>query len=125
MDLERSEAPQKVDRAEVAAGSAGPSGDDHGKHGHREPPGDVDEELDAPLIGRCERGGEIEEERGELQYQDELLERRAVRRRFRVHVCKCGCCERRHQGRHPFQASDALGEAGWMLGSCRWRLRPR
>ena len=35
MDLERSEAPQKVDRAEVAAGSAGPpSGDDHGKHGH-------------------------------------------------------------------------------------------
>ena len=48
------------------------SGDDHGKHGHREPPGEVDEELDAPLIGRCERGGEIEEERGELQYQDEL-----------------------------------------------------
>lgn len=32
--------------------------------GTREPPGEVDEELDAPLIGRCERGGEIEEERG-------------------------------------------------------------
>ncbi len=92
------------------------SGDDHGRHGHREAPGEVDEELDAPLVDRCGCGGEIEEERIEYQYQDELPEPRRLRRRFAVHVGKCGCCGRRHQGRHPYQTSDALGAAGCMLG---------
>jgi transposase len=92
------------------------SGDQHGKHGHREPPGEVDEELDAPLASLCGCGGEIEEERVEFQYQDELPEPRPVRRRFAVHIGKCACCGRRHQGRHPFQTSDALGAAGSMLG---------
>lgn len=92
------------------------SGGDHGRHGHREPPGEVDEELDAPLGPRCECGGEIEEDRIEYQYQDELPEPRRVRRRFAVHVGKCRCCGRRHQGHHPFQTSDALGAAGCMLG---------
>ncbi len=92
------------------------SGDEHGEHGHREPPGEVDEELDAPLAPRCECGGEIEEERSEFQYQDELPEPRPIRRRVRVHIGKCRCCGRRHQGRHPFQTSDALGAAGCMLG---------
>jgi transposase len=92
------------------------SGEEHGKHGHREPPGKVDEELDAPLIARCECGGEIEHERTEYQYQDELPEPRAIRRRFAVHIGKCACCGRRHQGRHPFQTSDALGAAACMLG---------
>jgi transposase len=93
------------------------SGEEHGRHGHREPPGEVDEELDAPLAPRCECGGEIEEERIEFQYQDELPEPRPVRRRFAVHIGKCRCCARRHQGRHPFQTSDALGAAACMLGS--------
>jgi transposase len=92
------------------------SGDDHGRHRHREPPGEVDEELDAPLGSRCECGGEIVEGRIEYQYQDELPEPRRVRRRFAVHVGTCACCGRRHQGRHPFQTSDALGAAGCMLG---------
>jgi transposase len=92
------------------------SGDQHGKHGHREPPGKIDEELDAPLGARCGCGGEIEEERIEFQYQDELPEPRPVRRRFAVHIGKCSCCGARHQGRHPFQTSDALGAAGSMLG---------
>jgi transposase len=92
------------------------SGDEHGKHGHRESPGEVDEELDALLAPRCECGGEIEEERSEFQYQDELPEPRPVRRRFRVHIGKCRCCGRRHQGRHPFQTSDGLGAAACMLG---------
>jgi len=76
----------------------------------------VDEELDAPLPGRCECGGEICEERVAWQYQDELPEPRRVRRRFAVHIGKCGCCGRRHQGRHPFQTSDALGAAACVLG---------
>jgi transposase len=92
------------------------SGDGHGRHGHREPPGEVDEELDAPLAARCECGGEIEHQRTEYQYQDELPEPRRVRRRFAVHIGKCRGCGRRHQGRHPFQTSDALGAAGSMLG---------
>ena len=92
------------------------SGEEHGRHGHREPPGEVDEELDAPLAPRCECGGEIVEDRIEYQYQDELPEPRRVRRRFAVHIGKCVCCGRRHQGRHPFQSSDALGAAACMLG---------
>jgi transposase len=92
------------------------SGEEHGRHGHREPPGEVDEELDAPLGARCECGGEIAHDRTEYQYQDELPKPRPIRRRFAVHVGTCRCCGARHQGRHPFQSSDALGAAGCMLG---------
>jgi transposase len=92
------------------------SGQEHGRHGHREPPGEVDEEFEAPLAPRCECGGEIEDERTEYQYQDELPVPRPVRRRFAVHIGKCRCCGRRHQGRHRFQTSDALGAASCMLG---------
>jgi transposase len=92
------------------------SGEQHGRHGHREPSEEVDEELDAPLAPRCECGGEIEQQRIEYQYQDELPEPRPVRRRFAVHIGKCAGCGRRHQGRHPFQTSDALGAAAAMLG---------
>jgi len=93
------------------------SGEEHGRHGHREPlAGEVDEHLDAPLEPRCECGGEIVEDRIEYQFQDELPEPRPIRRRFAVHIGKCACCGRRHQGRHPFQTSDALGAAGCMLG---------
>jgi len=91
-------------------------GDDHGRHGHRQRPGEVDEELDAPFAVGCECGGEIWEERIEYQYQDELPEPRRVRRRFAVHIGMCGCCGGRHQGRHPYQTSDALGAASCMLG---------
>ena len=92
------------------------SGGEHGRHGHRQPPGQIDEELDAPLVDRCGCGGEILEERIEYQYQEELPEPRAIHRRFAVHVGKCSGCGRRHQGRHPFQTSDALGAAACMLG---------
>ena len=98
------------------------SGEEHGTHGHREAPEEIDEELEAPLAARCGCGGEIaherteSHERTEYQYQDELPEPRAVRRRFAVHIGKCRCCGRRHQGRHPFQTSDALGAAACMLG---------
>ena len=36
--------------------------------------------------------------------------------RFRVHVGRCAGCDRRVQGRHPEQTSDALGAAGVQLG---------
>jgi transposase len=92
------------------------SGEEHGRHGHREAPGEVDEEFDAALAPRCECGGEIGEDRVEYQFQDELAVVQRVRRRFAVHIGKCACCGRRHQGRHPFQTSDALGAAACLLG---------
>ena len=104
---ERKSAPQRPGRR---------SGEQHGRHGHREAPREVDEEFDAPLAPRCECGGKIVEDRTEYQFQDELPEPRPIRRRFAVHIGKCACCGRRHQGRHPFQTSDALGAAACMLG---------
>jgi transposase len=92
------------------------SGAEHGRHGHRQAPEEVDEEHIAPLVALCGCGGEIEHERTEFQYQDELAEPRRLRRRFAVHIGACRCCGRRHQGRHPFQTSDALGAAACMLG---------
>lgn len=91
-------------------------GEEHGQHRHREPPAEVHEQLDAPLVDRCECGGGICVERVEYQYQDELPEPEPICRRFAVHIGKCGCWGRWRQGRHPYQTSDALGAASSMLG---------
>ena len=64
----------------------------------------------ASVVVRSRRGG------SSFQYQDERPEPRRLRRRFAVHIGQCACCGRRHQGRHPFQTSDAVGAAGCMLG---------
>jgi len=113
----RQAAPFSRGKSKEAPGRPGRrSGEEHGRHGHRHPSGEVDEELEAPLAPRCECGGEIEHDHTEYQYQDELPEPRRLRRRFAVHIGKCRCCGRRHQGRHPFQTSDALGAAACMLG---------
>ncbi len=69
-----------------------------------------------PLLAlRC--GGEIEFERIALQYQEELPEPRPIVREVKVYIGCCGRCGKRHQGRHPYQTSDALGAAGLMLGA--------
>jgi transposase len=91
-------------------------GSAYGTRAHRRPPAQVDEELEAPLSDRCECGGEIEHERTVFQYQEELPEPRPWYRRYAVHIGRCQGCGRRHQGRHRFQTSDALGAAGSMLG---------
>lgn len=91
-------------------------GVEYGQKAHRRPPAQVDEELEAPLGDRCECGGEIRHESTVFQYQEELPEPRPHRRRYAVHIGRCEGCGRRHQGRHPFQTSDALGAAGAMLG---------
>jgi transposase len=106
-------------RGELKSGPRRPgrgSGGEHGRHGHREPQREVDEEFDARVASRCECGGEIAQERIEYRFQDELPVVQRVRRRFAVHIGKCACCGRCYQGRHPFQTSDALGAAASMLG---------
>ena len=50
------------------------------------------------------------------QYQEEIPEVRPVVRRFDIEVGHCSRCQRRVQGRHALQTSDALGAAGAQLG---------
>ena len=50
------------------------------------------------------------------QYQEELPVVRPVVRRFDIEVGHCSQCQRRVQGRHVLQTSDALGAAGVQLG---------
>ena len=49
------------------------------------------------------------------QYQEELPVVRPVVRRFDIEVGHCSQCQRRVQGRHVLQTSDALGAAGVQL----------
>jgi transposase len=94
------------------------SGGDHGRHGHRAAPaGPPDRDLEAPLPGCCpDCGGQVDHERDAEQWQVDLPPLRPVTTRFRVGVGRCRDCGRRVQGRHPEQASDALGAAGSQVG---------
>lgn len=94
------------------------AGDDHGRHGHRAVPADPpDRDLDAPLPGCCpDCGGGIDHERDAEQYQVDLPPLRPVVTRFRVGIGRCRDCGRRVQGRHPEQASNALGAAASQVG---------
>jgi transposase len=57
----------------------------------------------------------VEPERCEAQYQEEIV-RRTVVRRFDIAVGRCRNCQRRVQGRHPLQTSDAVGVGSVQLG---------
>lgn len=93
------------------------SGKRHGRHGHRMAPGRADRELTAPLPDACPHcGGEVEHLRDAEQWQLELPDPRPVTTRFVIGVGRCRGCGSRVQGRHPEQASDALGAAGSQLG---------
>lgn len=92
------------------------AGDEHGAHARRETPKHIDETYDAALPERCPGcGGDIEHTATADQYQAEIV-RTVVHRCFRVRIGTCRCCQRRVQGRHPLQTSDALGAAASQLG---------
>ena len=57
----------------------------------------------------------MEPESCETQYQEEIV-RRTIVRRFDIAVGRCRECQRRVQGRHRFQISDALGVGSVQLG---------
>jgi transposase len=91
-------------------------GDDYGVKAHRQPPEQVDEVHEAPLPDACpDCGGDVEETHIDQQYQVEIP-RRPIHRQFNVHVGRCRCCQRRVQGRHSLQTSNALGAAAAQLG---------
>jgi len=92
-------------------------GDAHGRHGHRAVPVNPDRSLDAPLPECCPHCGDaLDFERWAEQFQTELPQVQPVVTRFRVGVGRCRGCERRVQGRHPEQVSDALGAAASQVG---------
>jgi transposase len=93
-------------------------GEQHGQHGHREPPppAQVDETLDAPLPKQCpDCGGDVVEDRLDQQFQTEIP-RKPIVREFTVHCGHCEKCGKHLRGRHPLQTSDATGAARSQLG---------
>jgi transposase len=94
------------------------AGEQHGKHGHREPPppAEVDETLDAPLPEQCpDCGGKVVEDHLDEQFQTEVP-RQPIVRKFKIHCGHCNQCGKKLRGRHPLQTSDATGAAQSQLG---------
>ena len=92
-------------------------GAEYGRQGCRPRPARVDETHAAPVPVACpDCGGAVEVTRVASQYQEELPVVRPVVRRFDIEVGHCSQCQRRVQGRHVLQTSDALGAAGVQLG---------
>jgi len=96
------------------------SGDEHGRHAHREipQPDQIDERYDAPLPESCPHCGseELLEQSVRQQYQTEIP-RRPILRQFNVHLGCCQDCGKAVRGRHELQTSDAFGAASSQLGA--------
>jgi len=89
----------------------------YGRRGHRQVPTVVHERHEVPLPPTCaDCGGAVRETHVAAQYQEDLPPVAPVVRRFDIHVGQCQGCDRRVQGRHPLQTSDALGAAAVQLG---------
>ena len=114
----RQAAPFAKDRPQGRGGRPGRrAGAQYGRHGCRPRPARVDETHAAPVPVACpDCGGAVEVTRVASQYQEELPVVRPVVRRFDIEVGHCSQCQRRVQGRHVLQTSDALGAAGVQLG---------
>ena len=92
------------------------SGRHYGRQACRPTPSRVDEQIAVPLPEHCPHcGGGVEREGCETQYQEEIV-RRTMVRRFDIAVGHCHDCQRRVQGRHPLQTSDAVGVGNVQLG---------
>jgi transposase len=88
----------------------------YGRQACRPIPVRVDERIAVPLPECCPHcGGEVESKSCETQYQEEIV-RRTVVRRFDIAVGRCRGCQRRVQGRHQLQTSDAVGVGSVQLG---------
>src|SRR5713226_507263 len=92
------------------------SGGRYGRQAGRPIPKCVDERIAVPLPAHCPHcGGGVESKSCETQYQEEIV-RRTVVRRFDIAVGCCRKCQRRVQGRHRLQTSDAVGVGRVQLG---------
>jgi transposase len=94
----------------------------YGRKAHRSPPTHIDQHYAAPLPADCpDCGGVLSHA---TQYQEDLPIVRPIVRAFSVAIGHCTACQRRVQGRHPLQTSDALGAASTQLGplAVRWAV---
>lgn len=92
-------------------------GDDYGTRAFRRPPDtEPDQIIDVKSPLRCPScGGGVRETHVDQQFQIEIP-RRALLRRFDLHIGVCASCGERVQPRHPLQTSDALGAAATQIG---------
>jgi transposase len=94
-------------------------GEVYGAKARRQPPApeEIDEQRDAPLPGCCpDCGGDVVFDRMGVQFQEEIVPARTVKRRYEVALGHCAGCDRKVHGAHPDQTSAALGAAGVTLG---------
>ena len=99
-------------------------GSAYGQHRRKAIPQKVDEVIAVPVPTQCDCGGELEVERIESQYQQEI-HRTTFWRRFDIPICRCRKCQKRVQGRDPRQTSDALGRPRCSSGRRPWPWRCR
>lgn len=93
------------------------AGDRYGRRCRRPIPRKIDEIVEVPLPEQCPHcGGGVEKEEIVSQYQTDIPQPRVEQIEFRIHVGRCRRCQRRVQGRHPRQTSDAIGSAASQLG---------
>src|SRR5215469_17203981 len=78
-------------------------------------PDHVDEVIPVPPPAQCDCGGDVEVEKIEPQFQQDVV-RKTIWRRFDIGIGRCKGCKKRVQGRDPRQTSDALGAAAVQLG---------
>jgi transposase len=84
---------------------------------HRSRPPKVNKVEEAPLPATCPScGGQVQEERVEVQYQVDIPPVEPVVTQFNVHIGHCAGCGQRLQGRHAQQTSEALGAAAVQIG---------
>ena len=93
------------------------AGEDYGTQAFRRcPDTKPDQVIDVPSPTRCPScGGRVWEAHVDQQFQIEIP-RRAILRRFDLHIGVCACCGERVQPRHELQTSDALGAAAVQFG---------
>lgn len=92
-------------------------GPDYGTQAFRTlPDAPPDQIINVQAPKRCPAcGGRVRETHVAQQFQIEIP-RRAILRRFDLHVGECTCCGQRVQPRHELQTSDALGAAAVQIG---------
>jgi len=93
------------------------SGPDYGTKARRAVPPVIHEEHQAKLPNACPHcgGSDLQLEEMAEQYQTEIP-KDPIQRKFNIEVGRCGGCQRRVQGRHELQTSDALGAASSQIG---------
>ncbi len=89
----------------------------YGRKACRPTPAQIDATYDAPLPAACpDCGGPVVVTGQATQYQEDLPVVRPIVRAFHIAIGRCTACQRRVQGRHPLQTSNAIGAARSQLG---------